>query len=201
MTDDAPCDRYQGIRSFCADVTRLLTTHPRSSDTVHTVKRLLSDLISLAPQLPEAVRHPSTDDYARHLLYRDPGGLFEMVVMAWGPGQATPVHDHAGLWCVEGVVQGTIEVTRYDLCEATDAGTVRMEPMDVIRAGLGECGALIPPVEYHRISNPFEQVALTIHVYGGLMTQCRVFEPTGAGDWVVRSRPLQYVNPLPALPQ
>ncbi len=26
--------------------------------------------------------------------------------MTWGPGQGTPLHDHAGIWCVEGVVEG-----------------------------------------------------------------------------------------------
>ena len=35
--------------------------------------------------------------------------------MTWGPGQGTPVHDHGGLWCVEGVVEGQIAVTRYDV--------------------------------------------------------------------------------------
>ena len=41
------------------------------------------------------------------------------VVMTWGPGQRTPLHDHAGIWCVEGVVEGRMDVTQYDLVEQT----------------------------------------------------------------------------------
>ena len=38
-----------------------------------------------------------------------------MVVMTWGPGQKTALHDHAGIWCVECVVDGNMEVAQYDL--------------------------------------------------------------------------------------
>ena len=40
--------------------------------------------------------------------------------MTWGPGQGTPLHDHAGMWCVEGVLEGRIEVARYDLLDERD---------------------------------------------------------------------------------
>jgi predicted metal-dependent enzyme (double-stranded beta helix superfamily) len=26
---------------------------------------------------------------------------FSVIAMTWGPGQGTPIHDHAGMWCVE----------------------------------------------------------------------------------------------------
>ena len=40
-----------------------------------------------------------------------------MVAMTWGPGQGTPIHDHAGIWCVEGVIQGEMTVTSYQVQE------------------------------------------------------------------------------------
>src|SRR5262245_5160389 len=46
------------------------------------------------------------DTYARRLLHRDPAGRYSVVVMTWGPGQGTALHDHAGIWCVECVVDG-----------------------------------------------------------------------------------------------
>ena len=45
---------------------------------------------------------------------------YTAVVMTWGPGQRTPLHDHAGIWCVEGVVEGRMDVTQYDLIESAD---------------------------------------------------------------------------------
>ena len=64
---------------------------------------------------PTLFRQPRPDSYARRLLHRDPLGRYTAIVMTWGPGQGTPVHDHGGLWCVEGVVEGQIAVTQYDV--------------------------------------------------------------------------------------
>ena len=45
--------------------------------------------------------------------------------MTWGPGQRTALHDHAGIWCVEGVVEGEMAVTRYELLEEEEDGLCR----------------------------------------------------------------------------
>ena len=80
------------------------------------VKADLEDLLGRgALRLPEALVAPRADTYARRLLHQDPDGRYTAVVMTWGPGQATAVHDHGGLWCVEGVVSGEMVVTQYDV--------------------------------------------------------------------------------------
>jgi predicted metal-dependent enzyme (double-stranded beta helix superfamily) len=191
-------DHYSAMRSFCGELAGLMDQGKETENVVMAVKDRLADLIRRAPELPEQVCQTGSDHYARHLLYRDGSGRFEVVVMAWAPGQETPVHDHAGIWCVEGVARGRIEVTRYDLAHDAGEGT-RLEQLEIIRAGLGECGALIPPVEYHKIANPFDHLALTIHVYGGLMRECRIFEPRPDGAWVVQTHPLSFERPEPAL--
>ena len=71
-------------------------------------------------RLPEAFRRPRPDTYARacciairRALHRHRDDL------GAGAGD-TPVHDHGGLWCVEGVVEGQIAVTRYDVAGEPD---------------------------------------------------------------------------------
>lgn len=188
-----PADRYEPVRSFLRDMGSLVA-EGRKKETVLAVKNRLESLLGLCPEIPEQARQVLPDQYARHLLYRDPKGRFEVVVMAWGPGQQTPVHDHSGIWCVEGVLAGRIDVTRYDICGSAGADTVRMDTTDVIHAGRGECGALIPPLEYHRIANPYDQPAYTLHVYGGQMRSCRVFMERGDGCWDVSMRPLLFTS-------
>jgi len=192
-------DPYSSVRSFCGELADVVARNRDTGETVQTVKDGLADLIRRSPELPDQVCRAGTDHYARHLLYRDRSERFEVVVMAWAPGQETPVHDHAGIWCVEGVARGRIEVTRYDMARNARPESTRLEQLEIIRAGLGECGALIPPVEYHKISNPFDHLALTIHVYGGLMRQCRIFEPQPDGEWIVQTHPLAFERPEPAL--
>ena len=192
---------YGTIRAFLRDLDRLVGDGhggPAREATVLAVKERLARLIKERPELPPEVTLTSDDHYARHLLYRDPRERYEIIVMAWAPGQATPVHDHSGIWCVEGVIEGLVDVTRYDLKQLA-GDTARMEPTEVIHAGLGQCGALIPPVEYHRISNPYERSSFTMHVYGGRMRACRVFLERGEDTFSVEMKQLSTTSDAPAL--
>ena len=148
-----------------------------------TVKHILQDgLRSGALEIPARMRQPRTDTYARRLLYRDPQGRYSMVVMTWGPGQKTALHDHAGIWCVECVTDGQMEVAQYELL-SEENGHYRFAEQNRVHAGRGAAGCLIPPFEYHTLGNVDEAASITLHVYGGDMTHCHVFEPQFDGAW------------------
>ena len=134
--------------------------------------------------LPERMLECCGDHYARRLIHRDDMRGYSIVAMTWGPKQGTPVHDHAGLWCVEGVCHGSIEVHQYELVERRDA-QFRFEPRGAFQAGVGSAGCLIPPHEYHSIRNAGAKPAVSVHIYGGEMTSCSVFQPKEDG-WYVR---------------
>jgi 3-mercaptopropionate dioxygenase len=144
-----------------------------------------------AVTLPERFHRTRADAYARRLLHRSDTLGYTAVVMTWGPGQRTALHDHAGIWCVEGVVEGRMDVTQYDLVEES-AGGYRFEARSCVHAAVGSAGCLIPPFEYHVLANAIDRPSITLHVYGGEMTSCHVFEPTGDGRYVRRDRTLGY---------
>jgi len=149
------------------------------------VKRVLEEIVGRGEAfLSAASIEPHPDRYARRLLHRDPDGRYTVVVMTWGAGQQTPVHDHAGLWCVECVYQGTIEVTSFSLLGDPDGDRFKFRPETAVRAVLGDAGALIPPFEYHRIANAAAATAVTIHVYGGDMDWGHRFDPDDDGTWI-----------------
>ena len=142
--------------------------------------------------LPLPLRQPRPDTYARRLLYRDPGGRYTAVVMTWGPGQGTALHDHAGMWCVECVVDGEMEVQQYDLVKQSGE-SYRFEPQARIEALRGSAGCLIPPYEYHTLANRRSDTAsVTLHIYGGELDHCHVFEPSGDGSYRRIERRLAY---------
>jgi predicted metal-dependent enzyme (double-stranded beta helix superfamily) len=163
------------------------------------VKAALQDFVRSGSKLDHRWLEPVDSGYARRLLHRDPEDRYSVVVMAWGPGQGTAIHDHAGLWCVECVCLGRIVVKSFRLTAEYSGERVQFAPESQVVAGVGEAGALIPPFDYHIIENPFEQAAATLHVYGGQMTCCRVFEPLGDGCHRPRRRQLSY-NLSPASP-
>jgi predicted metal-dependent enzyme (double-stranded beta helix superfamily) len=147
------------------------------------VKAILIDSLqcgSLA--LPAKFREPIAGTYARRLLHRDPSGRYTMVVMTWAPGQMTALHDHAGIWCVECVVDGNMDVAQYDLVSRT-GDSFRFERRTHVVAGRGSAGCLIPPFEYHTLGNAAETPSVTLHVYGGEMDHCHVFEPSADGSY------------------
>ena len=109
------------------------------------------------------------------------------VAMTWGPCQSTPIHDHAGMWCVEGVCAGLIDVLQYELMAQDDEQRYRFEPRNSYMAGVGSAGCLIPPYEYHQIANPCDRTpAVSLHIYGGDMTRCQVFVREGETNWYQR---------------
>ena len=157
------------------------------------VKRDLEELLSAgALELPAKFKTPRSDCYARRLLYHDPADRYTAVVMTWGPGQGTPVHDHGGLWCVEGVVEGQMQVTQYDVQRDGDGFSVR--PLgQPIAAGVGSAGRLIPPTDYHVLANAQSSAtSVTLHIYGGNLTGCRTFTPDNTGRYVESVRALSY---------
>ena len=139
-----------------------------------------------AVQLPACVHAPIKDHYARRELYRSPRHGYSVVAMTWGPGQGTPLHDHCGLWCVEGVWEGELEITQYELLER-DGERCRFRAAGGMRAGPGSAGSLIPPHEYHTIRNASpDRIAISLHVYKGPMEQCCMFVPV-EGEWFKRT--------------
>jgi predicted metal-dependent enzyme (double-stranded beta helix superfamily) len=105
--------------------------------------------------------------------------------MTWGPGQGSKIHDHHGMWCVEGVWRGALDITQYQLLEQDDS-RYRFNPAGSIQAGPGSAGSLIPPHEYHCIRNPSDDaIAVSLHIYSAPMTQCAVFDPI-EGQWYRR---------------
>ena len=136
--------------------------------------------------LPDCVHTAIADHYARREIYRSPKHGYSVVAMTWGPGQGTPIHDHSGLWCVEGVWDGELEITQYELLER-DGDRFRFRAAGGMHAGPGSAGSLIPPHEYHTIANASDDaVAVSLHIYQAPMECCSKFFPQ-SGEWFLRT--------------
>ncbi|HZD52311.1 MAG TPA: cysteine dioxygenase family protein [Woeseiaceae bacterium] len=179
-----------------SELVALIDAAVARDDVTETVETIKADLCRLLRsgriELPPPLTRRVQDHYARRLVHRDRARNYSVVVMTWGPGQCTPIHDHSGMWCVEGVWVGSIDVQQYELVEAS-AGGFRFEPRNSYQAGVGSAGCLIPPYEYHSISNACsDTTAVTLHIYGGEMACCNVFERQSDGRFRRISRPLPY---------
>jgi predicted metal-dependent enzyme (double-stranded beta helix superfamily) len=173
--------------AVCPGLTELVARLDRSVEAgsakaiTSAVKTDLEEMLGRRRlTLPSALMAPRPDAYARRLLHRDPEGRYSVIVMTWGPGQGTALHDHGGLWCVEGVVDGEIAVTQYLVQQDSD-GYYRVTPIGSLLAGTGSAGCLIPPTDHHVLANARPaRASVTLHVYGGDLGDCKVFLPATA---------------------
>ena len=173
---------FRGRDKFIA----MVDTAVGAGDTHAVTAALRSALCQLIrdPEvhLPDCVHEPILDHYARRELYRSAEHGYSVVAMTWGPGQGTPLHDHSGLWCVEGVWHGDLEITQYELLEQAGERS-RFRAAGGMHAGPGSAGSLIPPHEYHTIRNTStDAVAVSLHIYQAPMGCCAKFAHR-EGEW------------------
>jgi len=123
--------------------------------------RLLGDLISRDDWLPDRYAQPSPERYMQYLLHCDPLERFSVVSFVWGPGQATPIHDHT-VWGLIGMLRGAELCTPYQWLDGRlVAGTSKL-----LRPGCVD--ALSPRIgDLHAVANALpDQPSVSIHVYG-----------------------------------
>ena len=179
-TSSCPSVDFPGQDKFIQAIDTAIAAGDQHAVTAAVRNALCRLIKDRDVRLPECVHDPIVDHYARRELYRSPEHGYSVVAMTWGPGQGTPLHDHSGLWCVEGVWDGELEITQYELLE-NDGERFRF------RAG---AGSLIPPHEYHTIRNASaDAVAISLHIYKAEMACCAKFIPERRGtadEWFVR---------------
>ena len=150
------------LRDFVIAFGRLLETTPDEAKILSRGGALLGQLVARDDWLPEAFAQPHPDHYQQFLLHADSTERFSVVSFVWGPGQATPIHDHT-VWGLVGMLRGAEESQAYgekDGGWAPQGRAVRLSPGDV--------EPVSPRVgDVHRVRNLFEdRVSVSIHVYG-----------------------------------
>jgi 3-mercaptopropionate dioxygenase len=186
--NDAPCPdlTFPGRDKLVKALDAAVVSGDQHAVTCALRNTLCGLIVDPEVRLPDCVHDPIVDHYARRELYRSARHGYSVVAMTWGPGQGTPVHDHSGLWCVEGVWGGQLEITQYELLERAGE-RFRFRAAGGMRAGPGSAGSLIPPHEYHSIRNASpDAIAISLHIYKAPMECCSMFLPQ-EGEWYVRA--------------
>ncbi|WP_424135678.1 cysteine dioxygenase [Roseomonas chloroacetimidivorans] len=151
------------LAAFVRAVTEVVDQVQGEAALLDAARPLLARLIAVDDWLPESCAAWSPQYYRQHLIYRDPAGRFSLVSFVWGPGQATPIHDHT-VWGLIGMLRGAEISTNFERTAdgqlLPSGAPVRLEP--------GDIEAVSPSIgDIHRVTNAFDdRVSISIHLYG-----------------------------------
>lgn len=150
------------FRDFVKGFSALLDRTDEEAEILRLGADLLGDLVRHDDWLPEAYAVPDPERYRQYLLHCDSAERFSVVSFVWGPGQATPVHDHT-VWGLVGVLRGA------ELAQAYEVGAGALRTVGAVaRLEPGDVEAVSPSIgDVHRVANAFhDRASISIHVYG-----------------------------------
>ncbi|RZL66329.1 MAG: cysteine dioxygenase [Variovorax sp.] len=180
------------LDDFVAAMGRLLDTQQHEAAILRDGAVLLRALVAQDDWLPADFACPHPTRYQQFLLHADPAGRFSVVSFVWGPGQATPVHDHT-VWGLIGMLRGA----EYSLPYALQ-GDAAVPQGEAVRLEPGRVEAVSPTVgDVHRVHNAFDdRVSISIHVYGADIgtVQRHTYPPDGGRKTFISG----YANARPA---
>jgi cysteine dioxygenase len=148
------------------------------------LRGLLLDSRTLEPYLHFAARR-----YTRNLIYRD--DIFELVALCWDPETQSPIHNHAGQLCWLSIQQGALRLENFTSLDGPGPGDgIRLVPNGgIARAPEGVLDLQQGDNAIHRVSNPFETRAVSVHVYSRPYDSCIAYDPAAC---TAREMRLQY---------
>jgi predicted metal-dependent enzyme (double-stranded beta helix superfamily) len=152
------------LRRFVGDLAALLDGTDDLDVILARGGELLARLVARDGWLPEAYAQPHPERYQQYLLHCDSAERFSVVSFVWGPGQATPIHDHR-VWGLVGVLRGAEKVQTF-VPRDHDGALVQQGPTRTLAGG--EVEAIDPREgDIHRVENAFaDRTSISIHVYG-----------------------------------
>jgi len=109
--------------------------------------------------------------YARNLVRSS--AVFELLVICWRPGQASPIHNHQGQRCWMGVLDGEISETLFH------AGRGSSGPLSTGATKTFERGSvafITDEIALHEIRPAGRAPGVTLHLYSRPIRECQVYD-------------------------
>lgn len=133
------------------------------------------------PEAAAALRADAPGYRRMALRQAETAGDYAVLLIAWPAGHATPIHDHDGLWGIELVLDGVLQVESFAM---EVAPALRLVPRDVVPLGIGDHTTFSDRDYAHRCRNlSAQRPALSLHVYGGALQRYGAYDQDGDGHW------------------
>ncbi|MFK7697409.1 hypothetical protein [Paenibacillus sp. HJGM_3] len=160
-------ERYEW-KQLEQDIAEVLAHAGSNRAIVDGVRPHLQRLLAQEELIPAEYRSPLPHKYAQYLLYKPEDESFSVIAFIWGPKQTAPVHDHL-VWGLVGLYEGAVVEKRFrrEVLGESAEPRYRLREVGEVTARKGDISFVYPPdYDIHGVSNPFDDVAITVHIYG-----------------------------------
>ncbi|XP_073480747.1 cysteine dioxygenase type 1 [Aquarana catesbeiana] len=112
--------------------------------------------------------------YTRNLV--DEGnGKFNLMILCWGEGHGSSIHDHTNSHCFLKILQGNLKETMYEWPQKKSNGAMTKTSETVLK--LNQCAYINDSMGLHRVENPSHtESAVSLHLYSPPFNHCQTFD-------------------------
>ncbi|KAJ2884753.1 hypothetical protein H4R27_001865 [Coemansia aciculifera] len=144
--------------------------------TVRQVKQLMHSYVSQSDDWVQHAIYHEGSRYTRNLV-DDGNGKYNLLILVWGEGQSSPIHDHAGSHCMMKLLAGELDEQLYAWPRDGALELRRTAPLRT-----NSVAYMHDKIGLHRIGNPsLTTRAVSLHLYSPPYNMCKTFdESTGA---------------------
>jgi len=112
-------------------------------------------------------------NYTRNLVSNG-NGKFNLMVLCWGTGQQSSIHDHSAAHCIVKMLDGELSETRFDWPEQQG---VPLNAKNVTKLHRDETTYMHDKIGLHRVENASHvKEAVSLHLYTPPYSECQSFD-------------------------
>lgn len=116
----------------------------------------------------------ASETYTRNLVAREE--RFELMILCWGKGQESPIHNHEGQDCWMAVLEGEIEEVGFPTPSGRDPGPLHPRGSRVFRPG--QVAFIRDEIGLHLVRPArSDSQGVTLHLYSAPYDECNCYCP------------------------
>ncbi|WP_055554969.1 cysteine dioxygenase family protein [Streptomyces sp. NBRC 110028] len=148
---------------------------------VDSLSRTLAEFTTSAENQVFAEAYSPSGNYTR-LLLNDPQEPYQIVLVFWGPGRGSPIHDHDDTIGAVSALTGTAKEIKYIVTRCAGE-QVKLTQGDEFTIAPGRVTPILPEddKQLHLMVNEETRWAATVHVYLTAIHRYRQYEPAPDG--------------------
>ncbi|XP_048360010.1 cysteine dioxygenase type 1 isoform X1 [Sphaerodactylus townsendi] len=112
--------------------------------------------------------------YTRNLV--DKGNeKFNLMILCWGEGHGSSIHDHMDSHCFMKILQGNLKETLFEWPDKKGGGEMVKKSERVLKEN--QCAYISDCIGLHRVENPSHtETAVSLHLYSPPFETCHAFD-------------------------